>query len=170
MRKALEAGDSGEGEGFEVELVAVDAAAPEGVVDHALGGAVGPPVAAASRLSSRAATVVVSGRQLRGMSTTVVKPPAAAARVAVAKPSQSVRPGSLMWVWASTRPGRRAREPRSSSGEMREARDAEGELGWTAVMMPSSMTTVASCSPCGVMTRRERRACTMMLITAGNRG
>jgi hypothetical protein len=76
----------------------------------------GPPVAAASRLSSRAATLVVSGRQLRGMSMTVVKPPAAAARVAVAKPSHSVRPGSLMWVWTSMRPGRRARLPRSSGG------------------------------------------------------
>ena len=33
------------------------------------------------------------------MSTSVVTPPAAAARVAVAKPSHSVRPGSLMWTW-----------------------------------------------------------------------
>lgn len=34
--EALEAGDAGEGEGFEVMLVVVDAAAPEGVVDCAL--------------------------------------------------------------------------------------------------------------------------------------
>ena len=114
--EALEAGDAGEGEGFEVALVAVDGAAPEGVVDHALRGAVGAAGGAASRLSSRAATLVVSGRQFSGMSTRVVKPPAAAARVAVAKPSHSVRPGSLMWVWASTRPGSRARLPRSSMG------------------------------------------------------
>lgn len=37
------------------------------------------------------------------MSTIVVTPPAAAARVAVAKPSHSVRPGSLTCTWVSTR-------------------------------------------------------------------
>ena len=42
---------------------------------------------------------------LSGMSTIVVTPPAAAARVALAKPSQSVRPGSLTWTWVSTSPG-----------------------------------------------------------------
>ena len=42
---------------------------------------------------------------LSGMSTIVVTPPAAAARVALAKPSHSVRPGSLTWTWVSTRPG-----------------------------------------------------------------
>jgi hypothetical protein len=36
------------------------------------------------------------------MSTRVVMPPAAAARVAVQKPSQWVRPGSLTWTWVST--------------------------------------------------------------------
>ena len=39
------------------------------------------------------------------MSRIVVTPPAAAARVAVAKPSHSVRPGSLTCTWVSTRPG-----------------------------------------------------------------
>ena len=39
------------------------------------------------------------------MSTIVVTPPATAARVAVAKPSHSVRPGSLTCTWLSTRPG-----------------------------------------------------------------
>ena len=39
--EALEAGDTGEGERLEVALIAVDAAAPEGVVDHALRGVVG---------------------------------------------------------------------------------------------------------------------------------
>ena len=56
--------------------------------------------------ASSAATVVVAGIELRGMSTIVVTPPAAAARVAVANPSHSVRPGSLTWTWVSTRPGR----------------------------------------------------------------
>ena len=37
-------------------------------------------------------TVVVGGIELSGMSTMVVNPPAAAADVAVAKPSHSVRP------------------------------------------------------------------------------
>ena len=39
--EALEAGDASEGEGLEVMLIAIDAAAPEGVVDRALGRAVG---------------------------------------------------------------------------------------------------------------------------------
>jgi hypothetical protein len=42
-----------------------------------------------------AATVVVAGIEFSGMSTIVVTPPAAAARVALSNPSQSVRPGSL---------------------------------------------------------------------------
>ncbi|MFD6292828.1 hypothetical protein, partial [Streptomyces sp. NPDC060205] len=37
--------------------------------------------------------VVVGGSELSGMSTRVVMPPAAAARVALQNPSQSVRPG-----------------------------------------------------------------------------
>ena len=39
------------------------------------------------------------------MSTIVVTPPAAAARVAVAKPSHSVRPGSLTCTWRVDQPG-----------------------------------------------------------------
>src|SRR5579863_4593931 len=50
---------------------------------------------AALRLIARFSTVVVGGMELSGMSTTVVIPPDAAARVPVQKPSQSVRPGSL---------------------------------------------------------------------------
>jgi hypothetical protein len=60
-------------------------------------------------LISSASTEVVGGIELSGMSTMVVTPPAAAARVAVAvavaKPSHSVRPGSLTCTWLSTRPG-----------------------------------------------------------------
>ncbi len=49
--------------------------------------------------------VVVGGTELSGMSTSVVTPPSAAARVAVANPSHSVRPGSLTCTWVSTTPG-----------------------------------------------------------------
>ena len=45
--------------------------------------------------AEKMAADVVAGTQLSGMSTTVVIPPAAAAWVAVEKPSHSVRPGSL---------------------------------------------------------------------------
>ena len=54
---------------------------------------------ATSRFTCNASTVVVGGIELRGMSTIVVTPPAAAARVAVAKPSHSVRPGSFTCTW-----------------------------------------------------------------------
>ena len=60
-----------------------------------------------------AAAVVVAGMLLSGMSISVVTPPAAAARVAVSKPSQSVRPGSLMWTCVSTRPGMTTDSPAS---------------------------------------------------------
>ena len=69
--------------------------------------------ATARRFSVSAASEVVTGMQLSGMSTTVVTPPAAAARVAVSKPSHSVRPGSLRWACESTRPGSSTRSPRS---------------------------------------------------------
>ena len=47
----------------------------------------------------------VGGIEFSGMSMTVVTPPAAAAAVAVANPSQSVRPGSFTCTWLSTSPG-----------------------------------------------------------------
>ena len=51
-----------------------------------------PP--AALRLMASASAVTVAGTLSSGMSTKVVTPPAAAALVAVAKPSHSVLPGS----------------------------------------------------------------------------
>ena len=71
--------------------------------------------AAAARLSASAATDTVGGSEFSGMSHIVVTPPAAAARVAVANPSHSVRPGSLTCTWVSTSPGSSARSPRSTS-------------------------------------------------------
>ena len=57
------------------------------------------------RFTSNASRSVVAGRQFSGMSMIVVTPPAAAARVAEAKPSHSVRPGSFTCTCVSTRPG-----------------------------------------------------------------
>lgn len=50
---------------------------------------------AVCRLISRFCKVVVGGIEFNGISTTVVIPPATAARVPVQKPSHSVRPGSF---------------------------------------------------------------------------
>ena len=50
---------------------------------------------AACLFASSPATVVVAGTLFSGISTSVVTPPAAAARVACSNPSQSARPGSL---------------------------------------------------------------------------
>src|SRR6266511_848380 len=61
---------------------------------------------AIASFSSKAAGVVVGGCALRGISSTVVTPPAAAPRVPASQPSQSARPGSLKCTWASTRPGK----------------------------------------------------------------
>ncbi len=58
--------------------------------------------------------LVVAGMLLSGMSTSVVTPPAAAARVACSNPSHSARPGSLMWTCVSTRPGSTTNAPASS--------------------------------------------------------
>ena len=60
---------------------------------------------AQARFVSSASTSTVGGTEFSGMSISVVTPPAAAARVAVVKPSHSVRPGSLTCTWVSTRPG-----------------------------------------------------------------
>lgn len=70
---------------------------------------------ATDRLSSRFSTLVVGGTEFSGMSMMVVTPPAAAARVAEAKPSHSVRPGSLTCTCVSTRPGMRVSSSASST-------------------------------------------------------
>ena len=69
----------------------------------ALPGTAPPQSATSTRHFSRmaktfacsASTVVTGGIEFSGMSTIVVTPPAAAARVAVSKPSHFVRPGSF---------------------------------------------------------------------------
>ena len=142
--EAFVAGDSGRGEGLEVWLAAVFDSSPEAVVDDALAGG---RVAFAGEGLGRGGW----GREFRGMSTRVVMPPAAAARVAVAKPSQSVRPGELMWTWGSMKPGRMAWSPASttwsagpgtSRSEMRR-------------MRPSLTTMAAGRTPSGRTARWE---------------
>ena len=68
----------------------------------------------AANFSSKAVLVIVTGIQFNGISTKVVIPPAAAAWVAVLKPSHSVRPGSLICTCESTKPGINILLPRSS--------------------------------------------------------
>ena len=99
QQEALEAHHPGVVQRGQVGDVARDGAAPEPDVDvdPAAGGLL-LDLAAPRPWSS-------AGTELSGMSTTVVTPPAAAARVAEANPSHSVRPGSLTWTWVSTRPG-----------------------------------------------------------------
>ncbi len=67
--------------------------------------------AAAACLARSAGTVTVGGMLFSGISTIVVTPPAAAAAVAVAKPSHSVRPGSFTCTWLSTSPGSSTSSP-----------------------------------------------------------
>ena len=57
--------------------------------------------------------LTVQGDEFSGMSKNSVPPPAASARLPVAAPSQSVRPGSLKCRWTSIRPGRMV-SPRAS--------------------------------------------------------
>jgi hypothetical protein len=88
-----------------------------------------------------------------GMSTIVVTPPAAAAAVAVANPSQPVRPGSLTCTWLSTSPG-----SRTSSAARSAVPGGASSYPVTAVIMPPENSTVAGHSPLGVTTRRARIA------------
>ncbi len=90
------------------------------------------------------ATSIVGGMEFSGMSTRVVTPPSAAARVAVAKPSHSVRPGSLMCTWVSTFPGSTCRP--SGTTRVPGRRGASSGSGRIAVIRPSSMSSSAATS------------------------
>ena len=107
---------------------------------------------ATSRLSLRPSTVVVGGMEFSGMSMMVVTPPAAAARVADAKPSHSVRPGSLTWTCVSTRPGiafRRRRARYFGAGEAVAERLDRDDL-------PPRTPTSRAAMPAVVRMRRPR--------------
>ena len=90
---------------------------------------------AACRLAKSASRVVVAGIEFSGISTSVVAPPAAAARVAVTKPSHSVRPGSFRCTWVSTTPGKIAR----SSTSTRRAPAGTSAHGATCTILPPAM-------------------------------
>src|SRR5229473_6916817 len=87
------------------------------------------------------------------MSTIVVIPPAAAARVAVSNPSQSVRPGSLTCTWVSIRPGETTDVPTSISGHP----DGTWPAATTAAIVSPLIATPPSSFPWGVTTLRLRR-------------
>ena len=95
---------------------------------------------------------MVTGTEFSGMSQIVVIPPASAAAVADAKPSQSVRPGSLTWTCESTSPGSRATSPRSTSAA------APGRAPYSAMdsMVPFRTNTLAAATPPGSATFLDR--------------
>ena len=107
---------------------------------------------AAARLAASASTVVVTGMLLSGISSTVVTPPAAAAAVPVAKPSHSVRPGSLRCTCESTSPGISTRSSASTN---------EAVLSNRVMleMRPSVTCTVAGSNREPVNTRRAAITC-----------
>jgi hypothetical protein len=123
---------------------------------------------AAARLASNATASVVGGSAFSGMSTAVVVPPAASARVPVSKPSHAVRPGSLRWTWASTTPGRTCRPVASIS-----SRADSSSAGATAAMRPSATPTSARRAPSGATSVPPRTARSSALIPSapgGRRG
>jgi hypothetical protein len=108
---------------------------------------------AAFRFTSSAGTSTVGGMLFSGMSRMVVTPPAAAARVALSKPSHSVRPGSLTCTCVSTRPGS---STSSSASSTTCAPSSRSDSGTTAAIRPSTTPTQAPVSPAGVTARRAR--------------
>src|SRR4051812_41843548 len=98
------------------------------------------------------------------MSTIVVTPPAAAARVAESKPSHSVRPGSLTWTWVSTRPGT---STSSSARAILRAADGGSSYGVSAVMRPEATPTHTDDSPPSKIARRARTTRSMSAATVG---
>src|SRR5207247_3097611 len=77
------------------------------------------------------ASAVVTGGTVFGISAMVVTPPIAADLVPLAKSSLCVSPGSLMWTWRSTAPGRISASPWSIDSSAR-------RVFRTAAILPSS--------------------------------
>ena len=110
--------------------------------------------------------MVVGGTEFSGMSMIVVTPPRAAAVVAVANPSHSVRPGSLTCTWVSTTPGSsravsgRPSVPGSSRPSSYAATSVMRPSSYaaTSVMRPSATRTVAGRKVPSTSTWRARTA------------
>src|SRR2546425_8963891 len=101
------------------------------------------------------------------MSTRVVIPPAAAAWVAVAKPSQSVFPGSHTWTCESTIPGRTTTS--ASNSTSRGARSF-ASTGATEATRPSRMAIEWAASPSPPMTRAARITTSKVCVTHSSGG
>src|SRR3954453_4761152 len=145
-KETLEPADAGVTERLHIACVAGNDAAPESHVDqHA------PARRRALRLQSL--TLVVAGTLFSGMSTIVVIPPAAAAAVAVANPSHSVRPGSLTCTCVSTSPGMITKSPASRRTANPCSRSSYAP---TRRMRPSRHWIVAGDTPSGRTTRVDR--------------
>ncbi len=97
---------------------------------------------AASTFRRNASASTVGGCAFSGMSTTHVVPPAAAAAVPLAQPSQSARPGSLKCTCASTAPGR-TRSPVASTVSVA----ASPSSAPVATILPSSTATSTGSQP-----------------------
>ena len=104
--------------------------------------------AAHACFASSARTSSVGGMEFSGMSITVVTPPAAAARVALANPSHSVRPGSFTCTWVSTKPGSNT----SSSASSTTGRRVVGRI---AVQPDLDDLAIAHADPTGPLLRRR---------------
>src|SRR2546428_1887405 len=96
------------------------------------------------------------------MSTRVVMPPAAAALVAVAKPSQSVFPGSQTWTCESTIPGRTTT---SASNSTSRAALRCASAGATEAMRPSRIAIERATSPSPHTTRGARITTSKVCVT-----
>ena len=133
----------------EIGGVAGHDAAPETDIDvtAARGGAT---------LGSKPATVVVAGMLFSGMSTSVVMPPAAAARVAVSNPSQSARPGSLMCTWRVDQARQHDGGPRIDLADAGRCLSAECRTPIADDPPVASMWIVAGRMPSGNTTRSLR--------------
>src|SRR5262249_28096198 len=105
--------------------------------------------AADSSLVAKPSADVVGGIEFKGMSKSVVTPPDAAAAVAVANPSHSVRPGPVTRTCASTRPGRTASSPTSTTDP-----PCGGAPGVTDAIRPPRTRIAAGPTPSAVATRR----------------
>src|SRR3954454_21071841 len=119
---------------------------------------------AACRFTCSARTSTVGGIEFSGMSTIVVTPPAAAARVALSNPSHSVRPGSLTCTWLSTSPGS---STSSSASVTTETAAGTSSYAVKAAIRPAETPTQTGAWRPSTTTRRARTARSRSAATVG---